>query len=38
VRHIGREFGTAIDHHLKPHFVRSTFDSRRAHAVERRNG
>jgi hypothetical protein len=27
-------FGTAINHSLKPHLVRSTFDSRRAQSIE----
>jgi hypothetical protein len=34
VRHIGPELGTAIDHRLKPHWVRSAFDSCRADAIE----
>jgi hypothetical protein len=31
-------FGTAINHSLKPHLVRSTFDSRRAQAIEGHSG
>jgi hypothetical protein len=30
----GRGVGTAINHRLKPHFVRSTFDSCRDDAIE----
>ena len=31
-------FGTAINHHLKPHLVRSTLDSCRGDAIEGHSG
>ena len=34
----GRRLGTTINHRLKPHLVRNTFDSCRAHAIEGHSG